>query len=273
MKDTEAEFIILTPEYLFDKGIKYYKKALDVQSKNDNATIESQQVYAKAMLYLQGAMFLGSSDASNFLIKIYNESEINNKQVSNLIKIIYGIENFSYYYKRTQSTNLNDFGITDLAELDSMASLPLGYMGGIRINWNNVEISKSLILDTLEEFASNFNSSLSPEYHLITRKNIVGYKENIQDKINERIVESFVLCEPPQATWYRKLFPKKKPIENTKYITANEVKKPNEVPKLPQKVNSDQNTNQQTWDYESSSMKPKSDSSEFLELMGGCPIS
>lgn len=33
MKDTEAEFITLTPEYLFDKGIKYYKKALDVQSK------------------------------------------------------------------------------------------------------------------------------------------------------------------------------------------------------------------------------------------------
>ncbi|HJD66517.1 MAG TPA: hypothetical protein LFV91_05755 [Rickettsia endosymbiont of Bembidion nr. Transversale] len=272
MKDTEAEFITLTPKYLFDKGIKYYKKALDVQSKNDNAITENQEVYAKAMLYLQGAMFLGS-DASNFLIKIYNESEINNEKVSNLIKIINGIENFSYHYKRTKSTNLNDFGITDLAELNSMALLPLGYMGGIRIDWNDVEISKSLILDNLEELVSGFNFYLPFEYHLITRENIVRYTENIQDKINERIVESFVLCEPPQATWYRKLFPKKKAVENTKYITANEVKKPNEVSKLSQKVNSDQNTSQQTWDYESSSMKPKCDSNEFLELMGGCPIS
>lgn len=26
MKDTEAKFITLTPKYLFDKGIQYYKK-------------------------------------------------------------------------------------------------------------------------------------------------------------------------------------------------------------------------------------------------------
>ena len=174
MKDTEAEFITLTPKYLFDKGIKYYKKALGVQSKNDNAIIENQEVYAKAMLYLQSAMFLGSNDASNSLIKIYNESEINNEKVSNLIKIINGIENFSYHYKRTKSTNLNDFGITDLAELNSMALLPLGYMGGIRIDWNESKISKSLILDTLEESVSNFNTYLLPEYHLITKKILVS---------------------------------------------------------------------------------------------------
>lgn len=276
------ELITLTPEYLYKEGIKYYSEAvetanthkLDLKSKNDNTIIENQEVYAKAMLYLQGAMFLGSSDASNFLVKIYNnESEINNQQVSNLIKIIYGIENFSYYYKRTKSTNLNDFGITDLAELDSMASLPLSYIGSIRIDWNNVEISKSLILNILEEFVSDFNSYLPFEYHLITRENIVGYTENIQDKINERIVESFVLCEPPQPKWYRKLFPKKKPVEDTKCNTTNEVKKPYEVLKLPPKLYFEDYTNNKIGDYESRSMESKSDSSEFLDLIGRCPIS
>ncbi|WP_419235478.1 hypothetical protein [Rickettsia endosymbiont of Nabis limbatus] len=165
-----------------------------MKPKNDNAIIESQQVYANAMLYLQGAMFLGSSDASIFLIKIYNESEINNKQVSNLIKTIDGIENFSYYYKRTKSTNLNDFGITDLAELNSMALLPLSYMGSIKIDWNDAVISKSSILDILEEFVNDFNSSLPFEYDLITRENIGAFIESI----NEKIIDTFVLCKIPE---------------------------------------------------------------------------
>lgn len=201
----EPKTVCMTAEYLYEKGIKYYEKASEKETNNNLSSIlttnsvldiepknnESSEniLYVKSMIYLQGAMFLGSENASQRLITIYKEhSKINNEQVSNLIKIITSIEKFSCHAKKTNSMCLRDFGITDYSELKELALIESGYINIMQHDWNKISIINSSILPTLEQMIEEFNSHLPPEYYLITNETIIGYQEKIQEKVNENII-------------------------------------------------------------------------------------
>ncbi|MCC8419153.1 MAG: hypothetical protein LN590_06425 [Rickettsia endosymbiont of Glossina mortisans submortisans] len=172
--------IQLTPECLYKKGKESYQQALV-----EEVIFTQQKLYTNAILYFQGAMFLGSEDACAYLSEFYkngNHLGINNERLNNLIKIVANIGKFLHYSKLTNSMCLKGFGISDYSELMELAIIEKGYMNAVQGEWHKIPVPEYLSLTNLKTIIQEFNSELPPEYQLITDESIFEHKEEIRKK-------------------------------------------------------------------------------------------
>ena len=191
MKETTVavppKIITLTPEYLYKKGKESYQQAL-IEEK----TFKQHELYTNAILYFQGAMFLGSKDACAYLSEFYkngNHLGINNERLSNLIKIVANIGKFLHYSKLTNSMCLKDFGISDYSELMELTIIEKGYMNAVQGEWHKIPVPEDLILSNLKSIMQEFNEEVSNEYQLITDESVFERQEEIRKKEIQDFIE------------------------------------------------------------------------------------
>ncbi|MGX6960927.1 MAG: hypothetical protein ACIPMY_07015 [Rickettsia endosymbiont of Pentastiridius leporinus] len=186
MKENTAEPIVIvfmTPEYLYNEGITLYKKAIETQFIQGETFDKTQEIYLNSILYLHGAMLLGSDYACAYLSEFYNGNhlKIDNEELSNLIKTIANISKFLHYSKLTNSVCLKDFGIKDFSEYKDLAIIESGYMKVIQTDWHKVPTPECLVLSNLKSIIKDFNSEIPPEYQLIIDESIFEGKKEIEE--------------------------------------------------------------------------------------------
>lgn len=214
--------IFMTPEYLYNEGIKFYKEAIQIEfpeEENLNAIKKknfnkAKENYFKAIIYFQGAMIFGSKEACGYLSEFYNKNHlgINNQDSTNLIKMISIITNYTNYIHKTHSIYLKNFGINSNSDLEELVSIETAMINTITRPWYKIPVPEYLVLTTLTTIINDFNSyipSTYSKYRLITDESIFDHREEIlkiieqerKEKKQELIKELVVLdCLPPDPT-------------------------------------------------------------------------
>ncbi|HJD55712.1 MAG TPA: hypothetical protein LFW21_03570 [Rickettsia endosymbiont of Pyrocoelia pectoralis] len=180
------ENVFMTSEYLCKEGIKLYQEAINIEFKEKKEREDFNKVktiYIDAILYFQGAMLLGSEEASAYLSEFYsgNHLKINDKELSNLIKTIANISKFLHYSKLTNSVCLKNFGIENYSEYEDLAIIESGYMKAIQTEWHKVPTPKCLVLSNLKSIIKDFNLEIPNEYQLIIDESIFECKKEIEE--------------------------------------------------------------------------------------------
>lgn len=201
MKNTTAistQSIQVTPEYLYDKGIAFYKDAL-----TEKINFEQQAKFLKSILYLQGAMLLGSNDACQQLKRFYDEE--NNIGISQpdqrLNKLI---EAMQQQYE----------------EINIHKPIKNNLLGDILINLKTIKPLKTKFLNeqpeylvpaNLQSFIKEVNNKLPKDYCLIT---------NEEDFEKQKKITDFILPKKSTNVIIPELFVEQK-IREEKYVDDN----------------------------------------------------
>lgn len=182
MKETTVknlQIVTLTPEYLYEEGIKYYNQASLLKEKN-----EQQEIYIKSILYFQGAMILGSKDACEFLKKSYNKKnnfEINAPDLSNLITIVQ-----KYYIENLKLDNISEFSKSTNITLVANAQIIIN----TKIEYLNNTTPECLVLNNIKCMIEAINKKVLPKYRLIADEIDFECRKNPMEFTNLEIRES-----------------------------------------------------------------------------------